>query len=127
MLSGRDSPRRSRKGRGRPSYDPVDLLKLYLYGYLNQIRSSRKLEWEALVVKVARRKSGGCAVKERVKANKGAAGVDGLNIIDQTKEHLKHAWPTIRQQLMEGTYRPLSVRRVGIPKPDGSEREPRML
>ena len=31
---------------GRPSYDPKDLLKLYVYGYLNQIRSSRKLERE---------------------------------------------------------------------------------
>ena len=59
---------------------------------------------------------------KRVKANKGAAGVDGLDIA-QTGQHLKHAWPTIRQQLMEGTYRPNPVRRVGIPKPDGSERE----
>ena len=59
---------------------------------------------------------------KRVKANKGAAGVDGLDIA-QTGQHLKHAWPTIRRQLMEGTYRPLPVRRVGIPKPDGSERE----
>jgi transposase len=32
---------------GQPSYDPADLLKLYLYGYLNQIRSSRRLEQEA--------------------------------------------------------------------------------
>jgi transposase len=31
---------------GRPNYDPRDLLKLYLYGYLNQIRSSRRLEAE---------------------------------------------------------------------------------
>jgi transposase len=31
-------------GAGRPPYDPSDLLKLYVYGYLNQIRSSRKLE-----------------------------------------------------------------------------------
>ena len=59
---------------------------------------------------------------KRVKANKGAAGVDGLDIA-QTGAHLKHAWLTIRQQLMEGTYRPMPVRRVGIPKPDGSERE----
>lgn len=32
---------------GRPSYDPRDLLKLYLYGYLNRVRSSRRLEMEA--------------------------------------------------------------------------------
>ena len=31
---------------GRPSYDPKDMLKLYVWGYLNQIRSSRKLERE---------------------------------------------------------------------------------
>lgn len=32
---------------GRPGYDPRDLLKLYLYGYLNRIRTSRRLEVEA--------------------------------------------------------------------------------
>src|SRR2546422_4863882 len=31
---------------GRPGYDPRDLLKLYLYGYLRQVRSSRRLEAE---------------------------------------------------------------------------------
>ena len=32
--------------KGRPGYDPADLLKLYIYGYLNRIRSSRRLEVE---------------------------------------------------------------------------------
>lgn len=59
---------------------------------------------------------------KRVKANKGAAGVDGLDI-DQTARHLVTAWPTIRDQLLQGTYRPSPVRRVTIPKPDGGERE----
>jgi transposase len=31
---------------GRPAYHPRDMLKLYIYGYLNKIRSSRKLEHE---------------------------------------------------------------------------------
>ena len=34
-------------GAGQPPYDPADLLGLYLYGYLNQVRSSRRLEREA--------------------------------------------------------------------------------
>ena len=33
-------------GMGRPGYDPADLLKLYIYGYLNRVRSSRRLEAE---------------------------------------------------------------------------------
>ena len=32
---------------GQPPYNPADLLKLYLYGYINQVRSSRRLEREA--------------------------------------------------------------------------------
>lgn len=34
------------KATGRPGYDPSDLLKLYIYGYLNRVRSSRRLEAE---------------------------------------------------------------------------------
>ena len=35
------------KDTGRPGYHPATLLKLYLYGYLNRIQSSRRLEREA--------------------------------------------------------------------------------
>ena len=59
---------------------------------------------------------------KRVKANKGAAGVDGLDI-HQTAEVLKTGWPKIRQQLLQGEYRPRPVRRVTIPKPEGGQRE----
>jgi len=58
----------------------------------------------------------------RVKANKGAAGVDGLSI-DQTAQMLRTRWPGIRQALLAGQYRPAPVRKVMIPKPDGSQRE----
>jgi len=59
---------------------------------------------------------------KRVKANKGAAGVDGLNI-EQTARRLVTAWPMIRHRLLRETCRPRPVRRVTIPKPDGGERE----
>ena len=38
---------RGAEAMGQPPYDPGDLLKLYLYGYINQVRSSRRLEREA--------------------------------------------------------------------------------
>lgn len=59
---------------------------------------------------------------KRVKANKGAAGVDGLSI-EETAAHLRTMWPEIRDQVLAGTYRPMPVRRVTIPKPEGGERE----
>ena len=45
---------------------------------------------------------------KRGKANKGWAGMDGLDIA-QTAASLKTAWPTIREQLLRGTYRPSPV------------------
>ena len=62
------------------------------------------------------------AAWKRVKANKGAAGVDGLDI-EQTAKMLRTSWPQTRQALLAGTYRPSPVRKVMIPKPDGSQRE----
>jgi RNA-directed DNA polymerase len=57
----------------------------------------------------------------RVKANKGAAGIDGMTFEDLTP-HLKEHWPTIRAQLLDGTYKPQPVRRVEIPKASGGMR-----
>jgi RNA-directed DNA polymerase len=59
---------------------------------------------------------------QRVKANKGAAGVDGLDI-EQTGQLLRHHWPEIRQALLAGWYRPSPVRKVMIPKPGGGQRQ----
>jgi len=57
----------------------------------------------------------------RVKANRGAAGSDGMTVEDLTP-HLKEHWPTIRTQLLDGSYRPQPVRRVEIPKASGGVR-----
>jgi RNA-directed DNA polymerase len=58
----------------------------------------------------------------RVKANKGAPGVDGMTV-NQLDDHLKQHWPAIREELLSGTYRPKPVKRVEIPKPDGGVRK----
>lgn len=57
----------------------------------------------------------------RVKANKGAPGIDGMPIKDFPAFARAH-WPAIRQALIDGCYQPQPVRRVLIPKPDGGER-----
>jgi len=61
-----------------------------------------------------------CAWK-RVKANKGAPGIDGVTIKD-FPEYLKEHWPRIRKELFAGTYQPSPVRRVEIPKTTGGFR-----
>jgi RNA-directed DNA polymerase len=57
----------------------------------------------------------------QVKRNKGAAGIDGMSV-DDLPTYLTEHWPTIRAQLLEGTYKPQPVRRVEIPKASGGMR-----
>jgi RNA-directed DNA polymerase len=58
----------------------------------------------------------------RVKSNKGSAGIDRMTV-EQLPDYLKQHWPTIREQLLRGTYKPQPVKRVEIPKPDGGIRQ----
>jgi group II intron reverse transcriptase/maturase len=57
----------------------------------------------------------------RVMKNRGAPGVDGMRCED-LKAWLKANWAAMKQQLLEGSYRPQAVRRVDIPKPQGGVR-----
>jgi RNA-directed DNA polymerase len=58
---------------------------------------------------------------QRVKANQGAAGMDGM-CIDAFPECARHHWERIRSALAAGTYRPAAVLRVMMPKASGGER-----
>ena len=59
---------------------------------------------------------------KRVRQNKGSPGVDGMTI-EGARDYLREHWPSIRSQLLEGTYQPQPVKRVEIPKPDGGIRK----
>lgn len=56
-----------------------------------------------------------------VEQNRGAAGIDGMEV-EQLRPHLEKHWPTIRGKLLDGTYVPSPVKRVWLPKANGGKR-----
>lgn len=58
---------------------------------------------------------------KKVKANKGSHGIDGMKV-DELLQYLRENGASLRQSLLEGSYKPNPVRRVEIPKPDGKKR-----
>lgn len=59
---------------------------------------------------------------EKVKANKGAPGIDGMTV-DELHSHVSKFLKPLKRKLKDGTYKPLPVKRVEIPKQDGSKRK----
>ncbi|WP_304468879.1 group II intron reverse transcriptase/maturase, partial [uncultured Muribaculum sp.] len=59
---------------------------------------------------------------EKVMANKGAAGVDGMKVED-LRDYMNANWTSIKQSILERSYKPAPVRRVEIPKPNGGVRK----
>jgi transposase len=64
---------------GRPAFDPKDMLKLYIYGYFNGTRSSRKLEKQAIFNKEVIWLIKGLQPKYRVIADFRKDNIDSLN------------------------------------------------
>ena len=58
----------------------------------------------------------------RVERNKGAPGVDSMTV-SELRPYLKGQWPKIKEELLEGKYKPQPVRRVEIPKRSGGMRQ----
>jgi RNA-directed DNA polymerase len=58
---------------------------------------------------------------KKVRKNKGAPGVDGITVY-QLKGHMEKYYQQLKRKLKDGTYQPQPVKRVAIPKPDGSKR-----
>jgi len=83
--------------------------------------TERPARQEQLMEEVCERDNCWQAYK-RVKANRGSPGIDGMKV-GELSDYLKQHWPSIREQLLCGTYQPQPVRRVEIPKPDGGVRK----
>lgn len=59
---------------------------------------------------------------KRVKANKGASGIDGITV-EEIDGYLRENWAEIREKIRKRKYQPQPVRRVEIPKPNGGVRK----
>ena len=59
---------------------------------------------------------------KKVKANKGASGVDGISV-DEMDGYLKENWSSIKERIQKRKYKPQPVLRVEIPKPAGGVRK----
>lgn len=59
---------------------------------------------------------------ERVISNNGAAGIDGMKV-EALRDYMNANWTSIKQSILERSYKPAPVRRVEIPKPNGGVRK----
>ena len=87
----------------------------------NRIWKERDSAQPELLEKILERENLNRAFK-RVKANKGAPGVDGMTI-DETLQWLRGHNHELTERISRGKYTPKPVRRVEIPKPDGGMRK----
>ena len=89
--------------------------------FTSKADTASPVEEEQLMEKVVERDNLLTAFRN-VKRNGGSPGIDGMTV-KKLPGYLKRRWPKIRRQLLSGTYVPLPVRRVEIPKPGGGIRQ----
>jgi RNA-directed DNA polymerase len=109
---------RSNSPSGRPPTDNVRQLQNRLWAAAKQSPGRR---FHALYDRIYRRD----VLEEawrRVRANRGAAGIDGLTLAAVEDHGVGRMLDELARELRAGTYRPPPVRRVDIPKPDGTKR-----
>lgn len=59
---------------------------------------------------------------EKVITNKGAAGIDGMKV-ENLRDYMNANWTSIKQSILERSYKPAPLRRMEIPKPNGEVRK----
>ena len=87
---------------------------------MSKLKTKSKLNTENLLEKIVEKRNFFEAYK-KVVANKGSIGIDGMRV-DELLTYLKENYETLKGSLLIGRYKPLPVKRVEIPKPNGGIR-----
>ena len=114
-------PKGGKSGGMQIAKDPEDKVRELQRALYRAAKRSENRRFYALYDKVYRKDILRRAW-EKVKANRGAAGVDGQTIQTIEESGVEAFIDQLQRQLKEGQYRPQAVRRVNIPKPDGRQR-----
>lgn len=104
---------------GKVAVQPQDYLKAPSISMAQTKTDFRDKQYQLLEEILARHNM--LNALKKVEANKGAAGIDGMEV-SHLRKHLKEEWHLIKSLLLSGTYKPMPVRGVDIPKPDGGVR-----
>jgi len=83
-------------------------------------KEEKRRKWHSLWGQICDRRDVEAAWR-RVRRNRGAPGIDGVTV-EEFEERAIEELDRLERELRDGSYEPLPVRRVMIPKPDGSER-----
>lgn len=114
-------PDRANDVRREKAAQPPDPVRAFQWKLYRAAKQSRSRRFHALYDKAYRRDVLARAWVEVVR-NRGAAGVDGVTVEAIEAEGVAEFLDQLRMELEQGTYRPLPVRRVSIPKRDGGQR-----
>ena len=87
---------------------------------MSKLKTKSKLNTENLLEKIVDKRNFFEAYK-KVVANKGSSGIDGMRV-DELLTYLQENYEILKANLLSGSYKPLPVRRVEIPKPNGGIR-----
>ena len=79
-------------------------------------QNSERLMFDAALMEAICERENLKAALRRVKQNKGSPGVDGVTV-DELPAYLKAHWTEIKEQLLNGAYQPLPIKRTEVPKP----------
>ncbi len=125
MASSKDMQRRQKISKGKESYPEKAAVQPQEYPEapsitVAQAKTNPRAKQYQLLEKILAKDNMLNALR-KVESNRGAPGIDGMEV-PHLRVNLKEEWQITKSYLLSGTYRPMPVREVDIPKPDGGLR-----